>query len=1007
MSSRIVLGTMYAVIFATGLTGLIYQVAWQKYLSRLLGSDSIATAIILATFLGGLSLGYFLCGQMTVRARNPFRSYALLEGVIGLWCLAFPWIFELVERLVQGWSFAPPLWIIVQGLLCCTLLIGVPTMCMGGTIPFLTIGLSRTLGEATRVHARVYAVNTAGAFVGTLLAGFYLIPVFGLPVTVRSTAFVNCCAGLFFILLAAQRQKSGASGEARQTEQPDTQDFPAEDGLRHAPRILYAIAFLSGFYVMTLENVLIRITNLSLGSSSYSFSLIVAAFILAIAIGSHLVARLRRWPLPLLFANQLGIAVLLLLVFLTLDGWPYWAHLLRIAFQDNIAGFWVYYIATFLVLLAVLVVPVSLMGATVPITFHEVKRDLPQVGRHSGLLFSCNTLGNLTGSLVGGIVLYYFMNNDGVFLTALTLVAISAMLAARPLQRGWLVLGAIVAVLVPAIGLLPNAYDKSRFMIGTFRLRKPEVDSFAGPSGFFRTFFKHDILRFYRDGVSNTVAVTQPLDENGEEQPARSIIVNGKSDSSTLWDAHTLKLLAHLPALFCRHEAKKAMVVGLGTGVTAGELSLHPGIEQIEVAEISPTVIEALPLFGDFTHQIHRNPRLTIRHGDAFRVIGRSTEQWDIIISEPSNPWVTGVDLLFTDRFYQEVQPHLREGGVFLQWVQIYNTAPEVLGMVIRTISSKFRFVRVFAANAGDLLLLASQHDLTAADIDRAEALWHDNPAVRKSLAAAGIASIDELLLREIWSPDYMRENFNHHEVQSMDRPKLHYLAGKHFFLGSQVELRSLLTAKTAAYWPSYTLAKRYPDWQNRCLDENFLNEAIAGLTHSSLLVPMSTLAESTVLKAMTTPGCDGALHFSGATNNTTRALMRLIAGQAIAEEDWQIAGLGKESHRQRVAALMGVVQRNRNWIAAYPVDGLLVLLEDGVQDSAAAEERNWYLLQRVLLRITDGAPPEEIRTLLNRLGRDAEGRVLLEARDRHLLDDAEANSTIGSLKGLIGVKPY
>ncbi len=437
----------------------------------------------------------------------------------------------------------------------------------------------------------------------------------------------------------------------------------------------------------------------------------------------------------------------------------------------------------------------------------------------------------------------------------------------------------MVAVLVPIIGLLPGSYEKSRFKIGTFLLRHPQDDSFSGPSAFFRSFFKYEKLHFYRDGVSNTVAVTSPLDEQGREQPARSIMVNGKSDSSTRWDTHTLKLLAHLPVLFSRHEPKKAMVVGLGTGVTAGELSLHPGLERIEVAEISPTVIEALPYFGDFTHQVHRDPRLLLRHGDAFRIIGRSQEKWDIIISEPSNPWVTGVDMLFTDRFYQEVQPHLSDGGVFLQWVQIYNTSRDVVGMIVRTISEKFPFVRVFVANPGDLLLIASHHDLTAADLDRAEALWQSNPAMRDSLASVGIASLNELLLREVWSPEYIRENFQRYEVQSMDHPKLHYLAGKHFFFGNHVKLHSLLTAKTAAYWSSYALARRYAHWPSHCFDNTVLDNAIAGLKHDTLLEALTPLAEAAALKAVSLPGCPAGLEYTGTNNDGTRALARLIDG--------------------------------------------------------------------------------------------------------------------------------
>lgn len=989
MYSKIVLSIVYTVIFTTGLTGLVYQVAWQKYLSRLLGSDSIATAIILATFLGGLSVGYFLCGQMTVRVRNHFRGYALLEGIIGLWCLFFPSIFDLTENLTRGWSFEPPFWIILQGLVCCTLLIGIPTACMGGTIPFLTSGLSRSLGEATRVHAHVYAINTAGAFLGTLLAGFYLIPEYGLPLTVKGIACLNFCACLFFYLLASW-QRVDSVRSARDPIQ-HKQEKPAVPSLRHRPTILYAIAFMSGFYVMTLENVLIRITNLSLGSSSYSFSLIVAAFILAIAIGSHMVGRLRDLPLNLLFLNQFGIAALLLLVFMTLDTWPYWAHLIRIAFQSNMVGFWAYYAAAFLALLLLLVLPVGLMGATVPITFHEVKRDLANVGRHSGLLFSCNTLGNLTGSLVGGIGLYFFMDNNGVFLSALLLAGVSAMLAARPLGRNYLLCSGVTAALALSIGLFTKTYDKSNFMIGTFRLQEPLIDTFSGPTSFFKSYFQNKELLFYRDGVSNTVAVTKQDDDSRNNLQSRSIIVNGKSDSSTRWDIHTLKLLAHMPAIFCGHVPKKAMVIGLGTGVTAGELSLHPAIEQIEVAEISPTVIEALPLFADFTHNVHHNPKVTIHLGDAFRIIGRSNKKWDIIISEPSNPWVTGVDLLFTDRFYEQVQSHLTEGGVFLQWVQIYNTAPEVLGMVMRTIGEKFAFVRVFAANAGDLLLLASEHDLSPSDILRAETLWRDNQELSASLADIDITSMDALLLREIWSPAYVKENFRQYSLQSMDNPRLHYLAGKNFFLGRQMQIRSLLTARTTAYWSSYAMAKRYADWQEHCFDGNSLRQIIDGLTHTSPQEDLTTIADAAALKTMATPNCSAdTLMFTGPNYSKAHALLRIMAGQSISQEDWEIWDLGEKSLRQRGETLIAILERSRNWIAAYPINGLLMILESGFQESITAEEKNWFLLQNALLRISDGCSVTEIRNLLARAHRSQDGRVLVNTGEQKMLQEIE-----------------
>ncbi|MEI7671664.1 MAG: hypothetical protein WCK00_06080, partial [Deltaproteobacteria bacterium] len=528
----------YGVIFLTGAAGLIYQVTWQKYLSRMLGADSIATAIILATFLGGLSLGYLLCGRFSTRIKHPLRGFALLEGTIGIWCLAFPQFFAAIDGLTRSWSFSPPGWIILQGGLCSALLIGVPTLCMGGTVPLLTRGISRNLQEATAVHATIYSINTAGAVLGALLAGFYLIPRFGLPVTVRGTALVNLGAALFFLLIAA-----------RVKPQPVEENIPVsvddtEQGARQFPApVLYIIAFASGFYVMLLENVLIRFTNFSMGSSSYSFSLIVAVFILSIALGSFIVGRLPQVNASLLFWNQLLIGVLLLLVYLSLDTWPYWAHVIRIGFQPNSVGFWQYYASVFIVLTGVLILPVGCMGATIPLAFHELKRELHTVGKHSGQLLSWNTIGNLTGSILGGVVFYYFLNNQRIFLVAVLLAAYSVCLIARYLAtRMYLFAGGLLAVLALCFMVFTPFYDQNHFMIGTFVKQQMLGYSLNGPNSFFENSNRGSKLLFYDDDPVSTVGVL----DSGVKPPFKknnlSIMVNGKSDSATTGDIYTIKL---------------------------------------------------------------------------------------------------------------------------------------------------------------------------------------------------------------------------------------------------------------------------------------------------------------------------------------------------------------------------------------------------------------------------------------------------------------------------------
>jgi len=529
---------LYFIVFATGAAGLIFEVTWQRYLSRLVGCDSMATAIILAIFLGGLSLGYYLCGKLSTRVRNHFKAYALLEGIIGAWCLYFPTLFKTVESLTQSWSFSLPIMIVLQGSLCSALLMGIPTICMGGTIPLLTRAISRNVEEATRIHAKVYSINTAGAFLGALLAGFYLIPNHGLPMTIMGTAFLNLGAGLFFFVIPNVTKQTGPSEFGEKTIN-ETSLLRTSVSPGFPSGILYFMSFLSGFYVMTLENSLIRITNLYLGSSSYTFSIIVSVFILSIAIGSYVVGKLKHISKRILFMNQLFITLLLLAIYTSLDTWPYWAHIIRITFQSNMAGFWGYYIYVFLAIILILILPVGLMGATMPIIFHELKRDLNNVGKLSGILFSLNTIGSLTGSLIGGIVFYYFFNIAEVFLLAILFAGFSTCLAGRHLAKRYFLPAIFLAVTIILFIIFSPFYNEKNFIFGTFRIREALDFSLSGPGTFFKKRNAKHELKFYKDGPTSTVAVTESPKHPAFDLKPMSIISNGKSDSSTILDVYT------------------------------------------------------------------------------------------------------------------------------------------------------------------------------------------------------------------------------------------------------------------------------------------------------------------------------------------------------------------------------------------------------------------------------------------------------------------------------------
>ncbi|HJQ66538.1 MAG TPA: hypothetical protein VJ816_09190, partial [Gemmatimonadales bacterium] len=258
---------MAAVLLLTGAAGLVYEVAWQRYLSALVGVDHAATAATLAVFLGGLSLGYAICGGLSARSTRPLLTYAWLEVAIGLWGLAFPWTFAATERVARGWSFSPPFGLIVASLGAAVPLILVPAMLMGATVPFMTRGLATSLSGLTATHARVYGLNTLGAVAGALGAGFLILPAVGPGGSVRLAAAMNLVAALILLAMPATRV-------------PVSTARPSEAGVPAAPRrfpvpVLATFALLSGVATMAQENALIRLLGLAIGGTPFVFALVV------------------------------------------------------------------------------------------------------------------------------------------------------------------------------------------------------------------------------------------------------------------------------------------------------------------------------------------------------------------------------------------------------------------------------------------------------------------------------------------------------------------------------------------------------------------------------------------------------------------------------------------------------------------------------------------------------------------------------------------------------------
>jgi len=981
MKRPLFVALIHVIVFLSGIAGLIYQVAWQKYLSRLLGSDSIATAIILAAFLGGLSFGYYLCGKFTLNKTNHIKVYAILEGIIGVWALVFPSIFAFVESSTRSWSFLSPFWMIFQGGLCSIVLMGIPTVCMGGTMPFLTRGISKTLAESTNIHARIYSINTAGAFLGTLLAGFYLVPSFGLPVTIMGTGILNLFAFLALYLLSFQFSPGTPDDEQHRPQQ-------AEPPVEHSAFpvvVLYLVAFLSGCYVMTFENILIRIISLSIGSSSYSFSLLVAVFILAIAVGSHVVSRYQRISSKTLCINQAIIALAFLLVYLSLDSWPYWAHIIRISCQSNISGFWLYYVVLFCVLTFVLIIPVSCAGATLPLLFHERKRAMQSIGRESGMLFSWNTVGNLCGSLIGGILLFSLLDNAQIYLVGVSLAALSALLLLWFASRRMFWIGvALSAALILVLFTYP-AYNKRHFMTSTFREYQALPFSFSGPNAFFEAFHSKDILEYYKDGATATVAVVSPFSLSMLPGVSKSIIVNGKSDSSTFIDTYTLKLLAHLPALLAERR-DEVMVIGLGTGVTAGELTRYPDIRTIDIAEISPEVVEALPHFRGATYNLEHDARARIHLGDAFRILGRSAKRWDIIISEPTNPWTSGVELLFTQEFYQLIKTRLTDKGMLVQWIQAYSSNDNMFGMMLNTLRQEFQYIYVFMADYyTDMLVLASNTPISNEQLAKAEMSLSTNPEVSASLKAIHLETLDAILLRQVWGPEGISKHFAHFGIQTMDEPVLHYMAGKSFFLNEHVAKTTLFSDVTAFYPHDFLLANKYENWSKFPMTLENVDALLRStvLTTTKAQLPMGLPLK---IKAYLHDPVTHALS-EAERQQFQLHLLPFMTTPHLEKIQWEPLGWQDDTFRDKATRLLQQLERGRSWIVQYPLDGLKALLRQGLANAEDAYEKNWCGLQLARILLLEQAQQAEIDAVIQQLARTNDGQLLIEPSDIPLFE--------------------
>jgi spermidine synthase len=511
------------------------------------------------------------------------------------------------------------------------------------------------------------------------------------------------------------------------------------DGLQPVPgAALTTVALaISGAVSMLYEVGWTRALALAIGSSTYAFTSMLLAFLVGIAGGSALYSRLSpgRRISPVAFALlQAGIGVETGAIILLFERAP---KVFLLALRWSAAPEFVQ-AAQFAVSAGALLFSSLLIGATFPCAVALVAQNRTDIGRQVGRLYGANTLGAIVGSIVAGFILMPMVGTQAMLKggAAMNLLLASALFAscARAGFR-WRWPGAVVCVVVAGGVLLLPHWDQRVMSSGAAIYGRRYVNASRGQD--LGQLLGDQRIVYYRDGLSATVAVSQA----GEHVYLR---VNGKLDAGTAGDMPTQLLSGHLPLLL-HAGPKTVLVIGLGSGITAGAVARYP-IERLDVVEIEPAVVEASRFFRQLHGGVLEDARVRTVIADGRNFLLTTPERYDVIISEPSNLWIAGMADLFTRDFYETAASKLRPGGIFCQWVQCYQTSPATLRTIFRTLATRFPKGQLFFVDgSADLVILASPDREIGLDLDQL-GKWFGDEKVAKNLARVGVSSLPDLM---------------------------------------------------------------------------------------------------------------------------------------------------------------------------------------------------------------------------------------------------------------------
>ncbi|HET6646151.1 MAG TPA: fused MFS/spermidine synthase [Pyrinomonadaceae bacterium] len=731
----------------SGATGLIYEILWARMLGLVFGATTLAVSTVLAAFMGGLALGSALAGRFASRIKRPVLAYGVIEIGIALYALAVPFLFSRVDNIYaliwQQLHPGPFFFSVWRFSLSCLVML-IPTTLMGATLPVLSSALVHSHGFSSTSITRLYTRNLFGAICGTIAAGFFLLPGFGVRATLYSAAALNILIGIVAII--ADRLFNPAHSEIHSTHKlgqpsPHTRAPVGNDqGLGGARFWLFG-AFVSGFVTISAQVAWTRVLTMVIGSSTYAFTIVVSLFLLGLSAGAFVIGRNRYSEkllstivkVELITAGSLYISLLIINVIPML--------LVNAGLRLNV-GSWVGLLLLQIVAAGLLILlPAFLLGTVMPLVLvwagtQQSTTSVRLVGRS----YAVNTVGAIAGAFCTGFILIPITNTRFTILFCAALCILVAVLAYQhgvnsERVRGKVAFG-VAASLVLLLFVSAPGMNLETLSIGAYdslvrvlaRRGDPTSDSRTGP--------QNPELLMYKEGPTATVSVRR-------DWGITSLAINGRTNASDREDMPTQVMVGQLPLLLAPN-TRSAMVVGFASGVSAGAMLQSP-LDALDCIELEPAAVEASRYFEHVNHRPLDDPRLSLIIADARAHLRITRTRYDIIVSEPSHPWVPGVANLFTREFFELGREGLTAEGVFIQWIQIYQLSTESLRSILATYQKVFPHVMLFrvggASKGKDLILAGSKRPLS---LDRAEERMRD-PRVSGEMARVGLLNYQDV----------------------------------------------------------------------------------------------------------------------------------------------------------------------------------------------------------------------------------------------------------------------